>query len=496
MNYQSPGVYVEEVSSGSKPIAGVGTSTAAFIGLSDDGPINKATLVTNWTQYVEKFGGFHNNYFMAYAVYSFFAEGGTTCYIVRVQTEGIDEVAAASVTIPDTDSNLLMTVEASSVGFGGNNLEIAIETATNGVEKAFNLTVRNSKTDTILMFYENLSVLNVESSVTDPVSIVIEVQDETTEESGVIVPAKRPENGIYALTGGSTSDDVDFKGDEAEKTGIHALDEVDDINIVAIPDQPGDREVISDALEYCRIRGDCFFIADPPMGETVTGMMNFIEGSEEYQGAAFNSSFGAIYYPWIYISDPATGQKKAIPPSGLVAGTFAHTDSARGVHKAPAGTAEGHLGSAIDIEAIITKGEHDILFRKKINVIRSFSSSGICIWGARTLSDDSEWNYINVRRLFLYVEESIDKASQWIAFEPNEPALWGKVKRNISAFLKRVWQDGALFGSTPEEAFFIKIDEENNPPGKRDLGQLVIEIGMAPVKPAEFVIIRISQKTL
>jgi phage tail sheath protein FI len=165
------------------------------------------------------------------------------------------------------------------------------------------------------------------------------------------------------------------------------------------------------------------------------------------------------------------------------------------VHKAPAGTSEGYLDSVTGIEKIITKGEQDVLNPANINVIRSFPTGGICIWGARTLSADSEWKYINIRRLFLFLEESIDKASQWVVFEPNSPSLWGSVKRNITAFLLRVWRDGALFGSTPEEAFFIKVDEENNPEEVRDAGQLIIEVGVAPVKPAEFVIIRISQKT-
>ena len=184
-----------------------------------------------------------------------------------------------------------------------------------------------------------------------------------------------------------------------------------------------------------------------------------------------------------------------MPPSGAVAGTYAYTDSARGVHKAPAGITEGYLDSVVGIERVVTKGEHDVLNPIGVNVIRSLSQ-GICIWGARTLSADSEWQYVNVRRLFLYIEESIDEGTQWVVFEPNDPALWGKVKRNITAFLTRVWRDGALFGSTPEEAFFVKVDAENNPPEVRDVGQLIIEVGVAPVKPAEFVIIRISQKTL
>jgi hypothetical protein len=210
----------------------------------------------------------------------------------------------------------------------------------------------------------------------------------------------------------------------------------------------------------------------------------------------FNSSYAALYYPWISVSDPITGKPMLTPPSGAVAGTYSYTDVARGVHKAPAGIEVGYLNSAIGVERVITKGEHDTLNPIGVNVIRSFPGTGTVVWGARTLSADSEWKYVNVRRLFLFLEETIDEGTQWVVFEPNTPMLWGKVKRNITAFLTNVWRDGALFGTTAAEAFFVKVDAENNPPEVVDAGRLIIEVGVAPVKPAEFVIIRISQKTL
>jgi phage tail sheath protein FI len=313
---------------------------------------------------------------------------------------------------------------------------------------------------------------------------------------------KRPANGSYPLANGEDGiEDADFTGTSDNKKGLHAFDEIDDINIVAIPDKYGDREVILAGLNYCKERKDCFFIADPPYGISPTdstkgGVKEFKNGTTDtYKGNAFNSSYGALYYPWLWVSDPLTGGKRLIPPSGLVAGKYAYTDATRGVHKAPAGISEGYLGTAVGIERIVTRGEHDALHPLGINVIRSFPTSGICIWGASTLSADSEWKYVNVRRLLLYIEESIDEGSQWVVFEPNDPGLWGKVIRNVTAFLLRVWRDGALFGSTPEEAFFVKVDAENNPPEERDAGYLHIEVGVAPVKPAEFVVIQIKQKT-
>jgi phage tail sheath protein FI len=179
-----------------------------------------------------------------------------------------------------------------------------------------------------------------------------------------------------------------------------------------------------------------------------------------------------------------------VPPTGHVAGIWARNDATRGVHKAPANEV---VRGAIAPELNITKGEHDQLNPVAVNCIRAFPGQGIRVWGARTLSSDPEWRYLNVRRLFNYVEESILQGTNWVVFEPNDMKLWDSVKRTITMFLRRVWRDGALFGRTPGEAFFVKCDEENNPPENRDAGILTVEIGIAPVKPAEFVVFRISQ---
>lgn len=492
--YLSPGVYVEEVSGGVKPIAGVGTSTGAFVGIAEKGVIGKAVLVTNWSQFVKEFGGFIPNGYLAYAVYGFFAEGGTSCYVVRAAS---DKAKSSSVTIKDADNADALKVTARSEGVWGDKITVEIaDPSEKPAATHFKLTVKYEErfkeeyepVDVLEEVFDNITITDVENKV-NGISAFINVD---------AVADKRPVNGSsYKLTGGADGvEDADFIGDADNKKGLHAFDEVDDINIVAIPDKAGDPEVILAGLNYCKNRKDCFFIADSPYGLIPTDIAKFKKGTGGGNtGNAFNSSYGALYYPWVYISDPLTGKNKLVPPSGVVAGTYAYTDSARGVHKAPAGISEGYLDSVVGIEKVITKGEHDVLNPAQVNVIRSLTA-GICIWGARTLSADSEWLYVNVRRLLLYIEESVDEGTQWVVFEPNDPALWGKVKRNITAFLMRVWRDGALFGTTPEEAFFVKVDEENNPPDVRDAGQLIIEVGVAPVKPAEFVVIRISQKTL
>jgi phage tail sheath protein FI len=518
-NYLSPGVYVEEVSSGVKPIAGVGTAVGAFIGLAEKGVIGKAVLVTNWSQYVNEFGGFIPNAYLAYAVYNFFAEGGTTCYVVRAARE--DAVKASYIVKDDattegaTGANLFK-ISARSEGDWGNRISFEIGSSSNGQMGGFKITIKYTElssfndeyvgediTGEIVETFDNLLITNLEEKINE-VSSFISVELDSKINLEILsdadkVPVFTEDGKPVSLADGKNGISyIEYLDTDNQKIGIHAFDIVDEINILAAPDVADmveSRNIILEMLNYCRLRKDCFFVADPPHGLSPSEVKDFKEGAGRFVGNSFNSSYGALYYPWVFVNDPLTGKKKLIPPSGSVVGTYAFVDSSRGVHKAPAGTTDGYLDTVVGVEKIVTKGEQEILNPIGINVIRSLPE-GICIWGARTLSSDSEWRYINIRRLMMYIEESVDKGSQWVVFEPNEPSLWGKVKRNLSAFLNRVWRDGALYGSTPEEAFFVKVDEENNPPAVRDAGQLVIEVGVAPVKPAEFVIIKVSQKTL
>jgi phage tail sheath protein FI len=498
--YLSPGVYVEEKSSGAKPIEGVGTSTGAFVGIAGKGPIGEAKQIANWTQFVNTFGAYVVNGTLAYAVYQFFSEGGTRCFVVRTChytdiTDPTKKTAVASTgTMNDDDAAASIKVTAASEGIWGDKISVEAKAASDIALAAngFKLVIKYGSDET--ESFDNLTMETVEDAI-DNVSAYIKVV-----KQGVNPNPPKKDTPVTLASGNDGLTDIsatDFEGDAKALNGLHAFDVVDDINIVATPDMAGNRDAILAGMNYCQNRKDCFFIADPPKGLEPTTVKTFKEGTGTYKGNAFNSSFGALYYPWVIVSDPLNpGKKKYVPPSGAIAGTYAHTDSVRGVHKAPAGISEGYLDSVSGIERIITKSEHDGLNPIGINVIRSFPTSGIVVWGARTLSSDPEWKYINIRRLFLFLEESIDKGSQWVVFEPNSPALWGSVIRNITGFLLRVWRDGALFGSTPEEAFYVKVDAENNPPEVRDAGQLIIEVGVAPVKPAEFVIIRIQQKTL
>jgi hypothetical protein len=239
-------------------------------------------------------------------------------------------------------------------------------------------------------------------------------------------------------------------------------------------------------IDYCENVRYCFAILDAPpalMPQEVKDWRFTVN---------YDSSRAALYYPWIEIADMTgnNGRTRKVPPCGHMAGIYARTDATRGVHKAPANEV---VRGALGLEVLVTKGEHDLLNPIGVNVIRSFPGRGIRVWGGRTVSSDPSWRYINVRRLFNMIEESIERGTQWVVFEPNDEDLWARVRRDVRAFLTLVWRTGALFGTTPDAAFYVKCDAETNPPEVRDVGQMIVEIGLAPVKPAEFVIFRISQ---
>ena len=287
-----------------------------------------------------------------------------------------------------------------------------------------------------------------------------------------------------------------FEGSEPKRKSIGALEALDDVNLICAPDlmMAYQKELIDgDALialqkallAHCERSSYRFAILDAPPQMNPQGVYNW-----RMKEANLDSMHGALYYPWVKIQDPVTNKTKFIPPCGHMAGIYARSDSERGVHKAPANE---QVRFCIDVETNVTRGEQDLLNPVGINCIRSFSGRGIRVWGARTLSSDPSWRYINVRRLFNYVEESIERSTQWIVFEPNDAFLWARVRRDVTAFLRTVWLSGALFGASPQESFYVKCDAETNPRELRDLGQMICEIGMAPVKPAEFVIFRFTQ---
>jgi hypothetical protein len=266
------------------------------------------------------------------------------------------------------------------------------------------------------------------------------------------------------------------------RTGLKCFEDIDEISLISAPGQTD--PAIQDALlTHCEVKKDRFAVLDSP--ETIP------DGGVDKIPKPRDSKYGAYYFPWIEVYDPDKGNV-FVPPSGHVLGIYARTDAERGVHKAPANEV---VRGALGLKYTISRAEQDILNPKGINCIRDFSrrGRGIRVWGARTVSSDASWRYINVRRLFIMIEESIEIGTQWVVFEPNDHKLWKRITRDIRSFLYRIWRTGALFGKTPEDAFYVKCDEETNPMEVIDAGQCITEIGICPVKPAEFVIFRIGQ---
>ncbi len=385
-NYLTPGIYVEEVSRGTRSIQGVGTTTAAFVGRAPhaEARLHEAVAINGWAQFLKEYtrqGSPSTD--LARAVYGFFENGGQRCFIVNI----------------------------------GESRDIA--------------------------------------------------------------------------------------GDVRRREGLTALEAVDEVAMVAAPgfSDAGSHDAL---LTHCEKLKDRIALLDPPEDVDDVARLTRVAtvaspGSrEEAVGASglrprlSDLGFGAFYYPWFTVRDPlAPDTLVNVPPSGHMAGICARTDVTRGVHKAPANEV---VRGALGLVRNVTREEQAELNSSGVNCIRYFPRAGIRVWGARTVADAaSEWRYLNVRRLFNFVEESIAQGTGWTVFEPNDPTLWKSIRRDVSAFLVRLWRDGALMGRTPEEAFYVQCDEQTNTPESIDAGQVIAEIGLAPVKPAEFIVFRIGQ---
>jgi uncharacterized protein len=466
--YLSPGVYVEELDGGARPIEGVGTAVAAFVGLAARGPFNEPTLVTNWTQFVTTFGEFIEGSYLAHSVYGYFQNGGGIAYIVRIggDGEGAQPAARGELTAGD-GKQLPYKVAAVEAGTAGNDLSVEIQHPEGEGAPDDTFTIVVKKGNKVEETFPDLTTKKGKQNATAVVnaqSKLIRIEE--------------------ATTGG------------ALRTGFGALEAIDEVTMLAVPDLTaayeqghingeGFQAVQLAMISHCELMGDRMAILDPPPGMNAQQIKEW-----RVDKAGYDSKYAALYWPRIKVLDPLSGQNIFVPPSGHLAGLWARTDNERGVHKAPANDV---LRGAVSLELNITKGENDLLNPEGINCIRAFPGRGIRVWGARTLSSDPAWKYINVRRLFNYLEKSIQVNTDWVVFEPNDRDLWAKIRRTIAGFLVMEWRKGALFGSTPDEAFYVKCDDETNPAEGISLGQVVCDIGVAPVKPAEFVIFRLQQ---
>jgi phage tail sheath protein FI len=379
--YLSPGVYIEELDTGARPIEAVGTSTAGFVGIAPkaDAHVNEAVAINNWSQFLREFvGETQKSTPLANAVFGFFLNGGARCYVVNTGSgdaisgrgKGLDQLAAID--------------------------EIAMIVAPGRFDAASHDALLSSAEQ----LGDRIAILDGPERAEDVEQLIRAAQVSTGDDSGKAQPGMRPR--------------------ESER------------------------------------------------------------------------GYGAFYFPWIRSRDAIDPEQIiSMPPSGHIAGICARVDAERGVHKAPANLS---VRGALGVTQMLSKSEQDVLNPAGVNCIRSFSREGVLVWGARTLAPSaSNWRYLNVRRLFNMVEESIQRSTRWVVFEPNDRPLWKSIRRDINAFLTILWQQGALMGATPEQAFFVKCDEETNTPEIIDAGQVVTIVGMAPVKPAEFVLFRIGQ---
>lgn len=492
--YLSPGVYVEEVEAGSRPIEGVGTAVAAFVGLAQRGPANTPVLVTNWTQFVSGFGDFMEGSYLAHAVYGYFLNGGGAAYVVRIGADGAAPAARLELPSSTDKATPAFRVIALEPGAAGDEISVEVAEPSEPGEGVFKLVVsRGGREEEV---YDNVTIKRGKQNVFQATrtSRLIRLEEIAKSE---LAPAP----GKMTLSGGAVTGAVrvtpeEYVGSAADRTGFGGLEAVDEITMVTAPDLmalyqhgvidlEGVKAVQLAMMAHCELMGDRVAILDSPPDYNAQQIKEWRQDK-----AGYDSKYATLYWPWIKVFDPVAGQAVFVPPSGHIAGIWARSDGERGVHKAPANEV---VRGGIALELQLTKSEHDQLNPAGINCVRAFPGRGIRVWGARTLSSDPAWRYLNVRRLFNFVEESVLQGTQWVVFEPNDMALWERVKRTVNAFLIRVWRDGALFGGTPGEAFFVKCDGENNTAETIDAGQLIIDIGIAPVKPAEFVIFRIAQ---
>jgi phage tail sheath protein FI len=510
--YLSPGVYVEEVDTGNKPIEGVATSTLGSLGVPERGPM-QATLVTSFSEYRRQFGGYVENRYLAYGLEGFFQNGGKRAFVARV---------ASATAAPSTLTIGSFVITAAGPGTWGDRVFVKISDAGIGDPNLFKLTLiyydaamaaathvdpthpasllpANSakrREPTLLEVYDNLSANTLASSF----------YERRVNNSSALVrlstvgAAARPANNaaehtqplvagqIPPLAGGNEGAALALTD---VQNALRQLEAVDEVAIMCCPDEhtQGFAGVDGEMVNQAESLKDRFVILQAAPGLAPTGV-----------AIARDTKYGGFYYPWLEIRDPRKGTPLLIPPAGHVAGIFARTDIERGVHKAPANEVVRGLYSDPEnpkrgLERQVTKGEQDILNPKGINVIRNFPGRGNVLWGARTMSRDPDWKYVNVRRLFTFAEESIEEATYWVVFEPNDEPLWARVRRSVSDFLTRLWMDGMLQGRTKEEAYFVRCDRTTMTQADLDNGRLIMLIGIAPVKPAEFVIFRIGQWT-
>ncbi len=512
--YTAPGVYVEEVVSSQKVLSAAPTAVAAFVGFTERYPTDDPAdpeglsprLITSWTQFENLYGSFTPGAVLPLSVYGYFANGGSLAYVVRVPNTAPSgepsrrELPAAdralglplAVESLEPDADITLQVSTSDTDEEGPSpFSIDVLSGTTVVESFPDLTLDKGK--------RNVATVINGTSTKIKVNVLLDEKTDLSSQIEVLKP------GLYSLEKATPTPvpvtGRKFAGSESTRQGINGLAVADDVTMVVVPDlvtaatKPDGsldlglwKAVQTALISHCEQNGNRMAVLDAPPGLTPQQIRDW-----RSETAMYDSAFAALYYPWIKVENPigVNGDAEVyIPPSGHIAGVWARTDESRGVWKAPANDT---IRGCLDVAYGVSQNEQSVLNPIGINCIRPFGTRGIRIWGARTLASDSDWRYINVRRLFNMVETTIAEGTQWAVFEPNDVALWEGIKRTLNAFLRGLWSAGALFGQSVDQAFYVKCDAETNPPESIDQGLLIVEVGIAPVKPAEFVVFRIAQ---
>ena len=542
-----PGVYVQEVPSAVRPIEGVSTSTAAFIGVADKGPVCGTVLpnlkiaqpvkVTSFTDYQRQFGGFRRDSFLTYAAQAFFQNGGRRLYVVRIVGKSPasppSPPAGGPASAASSPASLIpMQISALTQGLWGNQISVTVSPSSDGDLNNFKLRVLYgpSGTQVPVETYDRVTFNNsanllpgagnpadyvfaAVNSRSEYIAFTADVAtrppDSTVDSNGTPIPT-------FLVNGSDGPPPLpsDFIGLPAQNntltgTGIYSLDKITDVNLIAIPGQ-GDPNTVATGIAYCkntRPLQDCFFIGD--MGGVSSVDSARIDGTVPtvntiQQAATYSTTFpdkasgdfGAVYFPWILSTDSigaGRNPKILLPPSPFLAGIYARIDNTRGVFKAPAGTEAGVAG-AIAVATTVSDLEQDALNPVSVNAIRTVPGSGFVVWGTRTIGSDASWRYIPVRRMAIFLRVSIYYGIQWAVFEPNDEPLWAELRLNIRAFMLTQFRAGAFQGAKPDDAFFVKCDSSTTTQQDIDNGVVNILVGFAPLKPAEFVVLKLSQK--
>ena len=503
-----PGVYIEELENPVKTIVGVTTSRTAFVGRALRGPVDDPTVIFSFGDFERAFGGLWKESTMSYAVYQYFQNGGKEAVIVRVVRNGVKALFTNS-------GELNLTFEAANEGQWPNDLVISIDHEVNDdatdAANLFNVRVKRlvseGETEAENEYVELESFLNVSFEEDHKKYVVKVIEDESqlirVKDNALTA---RPADGLNfeASTEGRNGDaltSTELMGSEDDKTGIYALDNTDIFNLLCIPSPDPDGAASDDphysatydaAATYC-IDERAMLLVDPPNdwdspAEAVEGIGDF---------ALARSENAAIYYPLIRAPDPNEENRyRTFAPCGVIAGIIAKTDAQRGIWKAPAGM-EAILAGVPELEYRMTDEENGTLNPLGVNCLRVLPVAGRVVWGARTMKGAdrlaNQWKYLPVRRVALYIEESLYRGTQWAVFEPNDEPLWAQIRLNVGAFMHDLFRKGAFQGSTPKEAYLVKCDKETTTQTDIDRGIVNIVVGFAPLKPAEFVIIKIQQ---